>query len=122
MPEPLIDEVEVIRLLGAPFAISGDTALRDAIEIIVNGQRLSEILGGLPLDESVARTLIDAWVWGGGGVTIGCCRCGAAGCIPDKADITRRGSIVEWVLQSEGRVFRFDGADLNRQLRRVLDE
>ncbi len=56
------DEVELIRILAAPFA--GDLDLRDAIEMMINGERLSELLGGLPLDASEVRAgLVDAWLW-----------------------------------------------------------
>lgn len=68
------DEVELIRILAAPFA--GDLDLRDAIEMMINGERLSELLGGLPLDASEVRAgLVDTWLWGGTDVVVGRCAC-----------------------------------------------
>ena len=117
VPRPL-DEVEFVRLVGAPFA--GDKELRDVVEMVVNGERLSELLGGLPLDACEVGGLADAWLWGGHDVTVGRCVCSSVGCIRAEAEIVRRGPVVEWVLSSIGRKFRFDGADLERELRQAL--
>ena len=68
MPAELVDEVEFVRLLGAPFA--GGSELREAVEMIVNGECLSELLGGLPLDVAEMRSQANAWVWGGHDVAL----------------------------------------------------
>jgi hypothetical protein len=115
------DEVELVRLLGAPFA--GGRELRDAVETIVNGDRLSELLGGAALDvDEIRDCLADAWLWGGRNVTVGRCVCGDVECIRALANINRRGPIVEWDVPSIDRTFRFLGADMERSLRRALSE
>ena len=118
MPARLVDEVEFIRLLGAPFA--GGTELRDAVEMVVNGERLSELLGGLPLDVSEVPTNWSTRGCGAGTTSPSVGARGDAGCIRAQAQIVRRGPVAEWTVPSIGRKFHFDGADLERELRRAL--
>ena len=119
MHAPRLDEVDFVRVLGGPFADGAE--LRDAVEMIVNGERLSELLGGLPLDVSEVRNdLAEAWLWGGRDVTVGRCVCGDVGCIGAEAQIVRRGSVVEWELPSIGRTLHLNGTELAATLRRAL--
>jgi hypothetical protein len=115
------DEVEFLRVLAAPFAEG--TRLRDAVEVVINGERLSEVLGGVPLDVHEVRTeLASRWLWGGRDVPVGRCACGDVGCIRAEAGVVRRGSAVEWDLPSVRRRFVFDGEELERSLRLVLTD
>lgn len=121
MTSERFDEVEVLRVLAAPFAEGKQ--LRDAVELVVNGQRLSELLGGVPLDVDEVRTeLSGRWLWGGRDVPVGRCACGEVGCIRAEAAVVRRGATVEWEVTSIGRRFLFDGEELERALRLVLTD
>lgn len=72
------DEVEIRRVLAVPFANGQE--LRDAVEVVINGERLSDLLDGVGIDVfQVRRELAGPWTSGGARVPVGVCGCGHSG-------------------------------------------
>jgi hypothetical protein len=84
-----LDDIEFRRVLGAPFA--NGRKLRDAVEVIVNGARLSELLDGAPVDVVEVRDGVGAaWLTGGRGVLVSRCGCGGTSLCGRKARLDGR--------------------------------
>jgi hypothetical protein len=116
-----LDEIEFRRVLGPPFA-NGRT-LRDAVEVIVNGARLSELLDGAPVDVVEVRSGFDAaWMEDGRSVLVSRCGCGDVDCTESRVDIQRRGDVVMWSVGAIARTFRFEAAEMARSLQVALAE
>jgi hypothetical protein len=116
-----LDDIEFRRVLGAPFA-NGRT-LRDAVEVIVNGLRLSELLEGAPVDVVEVRSGVGAaWLQDGRGVLVSRCGCGDADCTASRVDIQRRGDVVVWSMSAIAQTFRFDAEEMARSLQVALTE
>ena len=115
------DEIEFRRGLAAPFA-SG-SRLRDAVDIEVNGESLSRLLDGAPLDVSdlVRGNLVAAWSRNRAHVAIMNCKCGDVECGGYIVDVTATDREVTWTGPCLPRPFRFDRDALLHSLAAALD-
>jgi hypothetical protein len=116
------DEIEFRRVLAAPFPTSRNGALRDAIDIYVNGRSLSRDADAAPFDVSDVRSgLSERWS-ADGSVAVFNCTCGDVGCGGFEAQVSATAREIRWRLLWIDSTLTFDRHDFIDSLRASLAE
>ena len=116
------DEIEFRRVLAAPFATSRSGALRDAIDICVNGRSLSHDAEAAPFDVSDVRSgLGERWSVDGSAAVFNC-TCGDVGCGGFAAEVSATANEIRWRLLWIDSTLTFDRDDFIGSLRASLAE
>ena len=100
-------------------ALANGKGLREAIDIVVDGESLSEALDVAPLDRVTVQAMPQSQWFNDGELRPLLCQCGDPCCRDVATTVRRDGALASWTLPDD-RTVVFEVADAAESLRRAL--